>query len=259
MRQKMTDNHSADYWDDLAKVYQEETSISCDDFHYGPLIPGDCELGLLPESLNGLKCFEFAAGAAQNSIFLASQGAKCTASDVSSKQLKYADELCKRYQVEVNLQCLSMQEIKQAEGGPFDLVHSAYGLPFTDTPGKVIADCAAILKPGGILLFSIPHPIFSGEFLQIDDTTGIFMANYFNIPPETRHDNSGQEIESSNYYNLEQLSTWLIQSGFTIEAIKEPRPVQLPPYTSKVWEEYREQFNKFPGTLIIKAKLHPSP
>ena len=43
-----TDEGSARYWDDLAEVYQKETRISTTDFHYGPLLPGDSTLQLLP-------------------------------------------------------------------------------------------------------------------------------------------------------------------------------------------------------------------
>ena len=36
------------YWDELAPGYQEQTSISTDDFHFGPLLPGNADLRLLP-------------------------------------------------------------------------------------------------------------------------------------------------------------------------------------------------------------------
>jgi len=51
-------DNNRSYWDLLAPHYQEQTEISVDDFHYGPLLPGDRELGLLPASLDGLRCLE---------------------------------------------------------------------------------------------------------------------------------------------------------------------------------------------------------
>ncbi|MBL7012580.1 MAG: hypothetical protein ISR85_06605, partial [Kiritimatiellales bacterium] len=43
-----TDASSARYWNDIAELYQKETRISTSDFHYGPLLPGDSQLELLP-------------------------------------------------------------------------------------------------------------------------------------------------------------------------------------------------------------------
>ena len=56
-----TDEGSARYWDDLAEVYQKETRISTNDFHYGPLLPGDSTLQLLPNIGPELlrKCFSY--------------------------------------------------------------------------------------------------------------------------------------------------------------------------------------------------------
>ena len=36
-----------DYWENIVEQYQSESDISCTDFHYGPLIPGDRVLKLL--------------------------------------------------------------------------------------------------------------------------------------------------------------------------------------------------------------------
>ena len=51
------------YWNTIADAYQQETHISTDDFHYGPLLPGDRELHLLPDVLEGLTCLEVGSGA----------------------------------------------------------------------------------------------------------------------------------------------------------------------------------------------------
>ena len=41
------------YWNTIADAYQREPHISTDDFHYGPLLPGDRELGQLPDAMEG--------------------------------------------------------------------------------------------------------------------------------------------------------------------------------------------------------------
>ena len=46
-------------WDDMADSYQATTVISLDDVHYGPLSPGERELGLLGD-VGGKRVLELA-------------------------------------------------------------------------------------------------------------------------------------------------------------------------------------------------------
>ncbi|QSH40222.1 class I SAM-dependent methyltransferase [Lentisphaerota bacterium ZTH] len=240
------------YWDRFAAEYQQKTQISCKDFHYGPLIPGDKQLGLLPELKSGAKSLELACGAAQNSIYLAGQGVECTALDISVEQLKRAAALADIEKADINFFQLDLEELIPAIGC-FDLIHSAYGLNFTAELEKVISCCAEMLTAQGILLFSLPHPLFSAEFLELDGEDGLFLRNYMNIPPEERYDEYGVLIERSFFHGISEISALLDANGLSILRIAEPAACLEPPYTSQVWEQYREQFDKFPSTLIVKA------
>ena len=131
-----TDEGSARYWDDLAEVYQKETRISTTDFHYGPLLPGDSTLQLLPSigkndpksfqgseknmpaGSSGFQALEIGSGAGQNSIFLAKQGAECVAIDISKEQLAHGRKLAKAENVEVDFQCVSMDSLKDLQYPP---------------------------------------------------------------------------------------------------------------------------------------------
>ena len=93
---------NAPYWDATADLYQRATRISVRDFHYGPLLPGDRELGLLPDPVEGLRCLEVGCGAGQNSIHLASRGAVCTALDVSDGMLDHGRRLAAREGVAID-------------------------------------------------------------------------------------------------------------------------------------------------------------
>lgn len=246
-------NSHARYWNELADEYNRSIRITTSDFHYGPLIPGDSELKLLPEKLNGLRCLEFACGAGQNSIYLARQGAICTAADISGKQLDSGRKLAATEQVDIDWQLLSMEELVSALPGRFELIHSSYGLPFATDPQKLIAGLSEMLEPQGILLFSTPHPLFSGEWLELDGDPGLFLQNYFSPEPDIRTDASGHELCRSNAYPISKISTWLHDAGMIIERILEPLPCSNPPYASEIWEEYRGQFNYIPGAIIFKA------
>ena len=244
--------NKAEYWENIVEQYHWETKISCDDFHYGPLIPGDIVLKLLPKNLKDLNCLEIACGGAQNSIYLAKNGAKCTALDSSEAQIAYAEKLAHENAVKIDLKILAMEQI-DLECRTFDLIHSAYGLNFASDLNLVIVACSQLLNKDGVLLFSIPHPLFSGEFLELDNEAGLFISKYFSIPPDLRFDRHGNETARSYFYALDDISRGLMQNDLVIERICEPEVCDNPPYTSKLWREYREQMLSFPGTLIIKA------
>ena len=125
------------YWNEIATLYQSETSISIDDYHYGPLLAGDKQFSLLPNNLNGLRSLELACGAAQNSLFLASKGADCIAGDISQEQLNHAQELAKSSGRSINTQIIDMNNMDVASLGTFDLIHSSFGVPFADNPEQL--------------------------------------------------------------------------------------------------------------------------
>ena len=262
-----TDEGSARYWDDLAEVYQKETRISTTDFHYGPLLPGDSALNLLPVDLcrpgaptRRFRCLEIGCGAGQNSIFLAKQGAECVAIDISEEQLAHGRKLAKAENVEVDFQCVSMDSLKdlqhpprpsQSSGHPsaggeqnqsppsegcpqggvglFDLIHSTYALPFSVDPAKVIAEAASMLNPSGTFLLTTGHPLYAGEWLEVgDDEDGVFLPDYFQPEPDVRMALDDGAISAARYWPISQLAEWIHESGLVIERVLEPPPMPIP-------------------------------
>lgn len=244
--------NKAEYWENIVEQYHWKTKISCDDFHYGPLIPGDKLLKLLPENLKNLNCLEIACGGAQNSIYLAKNGAKCTALDSSAGQISYAEKLAQENAAKIDFKTMQMEDINLPSAS-FDLIHSSYGLNFASDLNNIIATSSSLLKKNGVLLFSMPHPLFSGEFLEVDDDYGLFIMQYFAIPPDLRFDHDGNETARSCFYSLDKISSILAGNNLLIERICEPLVCEESPYTSKLWEGYRPQLLRFPGTIIIKA------
>ena len=252
------------YWDGLADEYQSSTRISVTDFHYGPLLAGDATYNLLPEDVNGLRCLELGCGAGQNSIFLSSRGAECVAIDVSEQQLAHAARLNQDHGTGVAFHALAMEQL-DGRFGSFDLIHSAYGLPFALDPFTVVQNCANLLNPGGVLLFSMGHPVYAGEWLELDENErGIFLQDYFNPIPDVR---DGHQDDSSSWARAFPVSTvigWVLDAGLQVNAVLEPRaePVdtftaeQLQrrvPYFSEDWAEQVQELRKFPIVLVLKA------
>jgi 2-polyprenyl-3-methyl-5-hydroxy-6-metoxy-1,4-benzoquinol methylase len=247
---------SKQYWNDFAEEYSQDTAISLKDFHYGPLLPGDSVLGLLPAITTATKCLELGCGGAQNSIYLSSLGAECTALDVAEEQIEHAHKLCAENNAAVKLLIIPMETLDANSLGEFDFIHSSYGLCFSPDPKSVIFQAAQMLKSDGTLLFSLPHPLSAGEALELDDDYGVFINNGYNPAPDCRVDENGTEQVRSFFYSFSAMADWLKSAGLVILDIREPAlaiPPESAPFQCLHWEEYRKLFTNIPGTVIVKA------
>jgi SAM-dependent methyltransferase len=256
---------TARYWDELANEYQKSTTISVKDFHYGPLLPGDSELQLLPKPLQGKRCLELGCGAAQNSIFLARKGAECVAVDVSREQLSHAAKLAEGYGVEMDLHCLDMEALPE-DLGTFDVIHSAYGVPFAANPEALIRACADRLRPGGILLFSLGHPVYAGEWTELDEEErGIFLTSYFDPTPDVREGEDDEAVVCARAYPVSEGVEWILKAGLRLTALREPAALPVHqmdreerrkrvPYFSPEWAEQVFEMQRFPIVYILRGE-----
>jgi SAM-dependent methyltransferase len=247
-------NNNAVYWDEISGVYQSVTRISTNDFHFGPLLPGERIMKIIPIDIQGKKCLELGCGGAQNSIYLSRQGGICTALDISGNQIEYAAELSARENQEVKLICTSMENPAGLKG-KFDFIHSVYALPFSDNPEAFFRTASKYLKKSGYFLFSTQHPLMQTETIELDGEFGIFMPDYFNPPTDIRFDDENREIVRSTAYNFHTLSNWIYESGMVIYRIFEPFTdsdlIGESPYVSEQWLEYLRKFRRVPSTVIM--------
>ncbi len=252
-------NRLQTYWDTIADDYQRLTSISTDDFHFGPLLPGNSSLNILPEISSGTTCLELGCGAAQNSIFLAKQGAECTAVDVSHKQIQHAEELAGKCNVSISLSCSALENAESWPEKQFDLVHSVYTLPFIENPEMFTKRAAACTAPGGTFILVTKHPVFSAEWLELEDEEmGLFLPSYFE-PDEDIRENEDGEFISSRAYPISTISNLLYESGLSDLQLWEPQPLPLAeidnaPYKSPAWIELHPKLAAAPVSIIYAAR-----
>ncbi|MDD5705461.1 MAG: class I SAM-dependent methyltransferase [Kiritimatiellae bacterium] len=249
------------YWNELADTYQRRTRIALDDFHYGPQIPGEKELQLLPTLGASHKALELGCGAAQNSIWLARRGVACTAVDVSAAQLRHARRLARTAGVRIAFRRAPLERCHQRLHGKFDLVHSSHALEFVDDPATIIGHAARRLVPGGTLMISTVHPLYNGEWVESTDARGrpdgmgLFLRHYFE-PPDDVRTARGRVRVISRAYPLSSWFAWLRQAGLEVRNLLEP-PAVAPgieaPYTSKAWAEEDGELRAIPGTVIFIA------
>ena len=269
----LTDNkiskYQRSYWDNLSAHYQRVMEISTDDFHYGPQIPGESRLRLLPPLGSGMRALELGCGGGQNSVWLAKRGLSCEAFDISAEQLKHARALAHREGVEISFVKGELDCWPACFKGPYDLIHSSHALEFADDPACVITRAARALRPGGTLVISTVHPLYNGDWVEgVDekgdpDGMGLFLRNYFNPPDDIRRKNGRVEV-ISRAYPVSSWFRWMRDAGLDVVAIEEPAELDetlpdgtkaKPPYTNVDWANTEGELAAIPGTLILVARL----
>lgn len=258
------------YWDSIAPKYRAAVRIGVDDFHYGPLVPGDSVLKLLPSPLCGLRCLELGCGRAQNSIFLAKRGASCVASDISEEQLKGAASLATQEGVSIEFIRSAMEDLSPEDLGLFDLVHSSYAIDFCEDAARALEAVLSLLKPDGTLLLSTGHPLFSGEWIElVNGKEGLFLPDYFNPKPDVRRDKSGRETVRSSFRPLSETANMLIDAGLEIVRVLEPESLPVigmspeeisarVPYWSKGWLSLSTELSRIPVVAVFKCRRKPA-
>lgn len=251
------------YWNGLSNRYQKVMQISLEDFHYGPQIPGESALKLLPELKRGMKALELGSGAAQNSIYLAKQGVECTACDISEKQLSHAKKIAEQEGVEISFTCTPIEQFLKHFDGKYDLIHSSHAFEFIEDPAQTILDCASALAPNGHLVISTVHPLYNGDWVEnIDedgnpDGMGLFLKNYFTPPDDIRYKRGKVDV-ISRAYPISSWFNWFKAAGFEVLTISEPvglPATETPPYTNEDWADTEGELEAIPGTLIIIGRL----
>lgn len=249
------------YWDGLSARYQKAMTISLDDFHYGPQIPGESSLRLLPDLHEGMRALELGCGGGQNSIWLARRGVECDAIDISAEQLRHARALARKEGVEVRFLKSPLERWPARFSGPYDLVHSSHALEFVDDPAAVVRRAAAVLVPGGALVVSTVHPVYNGVWVESDDGDGhaggmgLFLRSYL-PPPDDVRTSRGRVVVISRAYPVSSWFRWFRAAGLEVVALEEPaeQAEGTPPYTSPEWADNEGELKVIPGTLIIVGR-----
>ena len=247
------------YWDAISGMYRAITRIDASDFHYGPLLAGERELRLLPELRAGMTALELGCGEGQNSIWLARQGLRCRAVDISEGQLAFARKDAAEAGVEIDFVHASIEDFT-AEPESYDLVTSSHAFEFVAKPFELVRRVAGWLKPGGTFVLSTVHPVYNGDWVEAEEedgssTWGRLLVNYFRPIDDLRDqpDGTGEAIASRAY----PVSAWFNafrEAGLRVERLEEPPASKTPAYNSDDWQDSFDECSAIPTTLILVGK-----
>ncbi|MEV6398942.1 class I SAM-dependent methyltransferase [Streptomyces sp. NPDC051907] len=243
---------SRGWWDRNADEYQSEHGafLGDDRFVWGPEGLDEAEARLLGPagSLKGLDVLEIGAGAAQCSRWLAAQGARPVALDLSHRQLQHAlrigGDAGRVPLVEADAGALPFAD------GAFDLVCSAYGaVPFVADPAAVFREVRRVLRPGGRWVFSVTHPI-RWAFPDEPGPEGLTVAaSYFDRTPYVEQDEQGRAVYVEHHRTIGDRVRDVVAGGFRLADLVEP---EWPAWNSQEWGGWSPlRGNLIPGTAIF--------
>ncbi|MFE1933704.1 class I SAM-dependent methyltransferase [Streptomyces sp. NPDC059474] len=254
---------SRGWWDRNADEYQEEHGafLGDDRFIWGPEGLDEAEAGLLGpvEALKGRDVLEVGAGAAQCARWLAAQGARPVALDLSHRQLRHARRIDTEAAagggegtadgagvalVQADATALPFRD------GSFDLACSAYGaVPFVAEPVRVMREVRRVLRPGGRWVFSVTHPI-RWAFPDEPGPEGLSVAgSYFDRTPYVEQDESGRAVYVEHHRTVGDRVRDVVAGGFRLVDLVEP---EWPAWNHQEWGGWSPlRGNLVPGTAIF--------
>lgn len=213
-------------------------------------------------NLAGKRILMLGCGSGEESQLLEEYGgANMVGIDLSAESVKLANETYPAHQFLVG----DMHKLEFADG-EFDFVYSSLTIHYSEDPLAVYKEVSRVLKPGGLLQFSVGHPTrWASERITIDgvktkvlgysegETKPRLYGSYNKFAKYQETFQSGEVLEfwtgpPSMHFNL------LKQAGFSVEEFIETKCIDE---CKEVDEFYYERFREFPQWVVFVAKKKP--
>lgn len=237
----------ASAWDRYAVAYQNMAKLPADVVGYGPGVGTEADFRLLGP-VTGKRVLDLGCGGGQTAIALAKQGAIAIGVDVSVEQLAYARRLTEQEEVRVELKHGDLAELAFQRADSVDIVFSSFALQYVPDLNRVFRQVHRVLKPQGMLVFSMPHPAAalinepssviqqSGQLSLEPDTLTVQRSYFDSTPLEGKY----EEVVLTEYHRtISDIFMGLIRSGYRIDVVLEPQVKSSSPV---------------PKALIIRAR-----
>lgn len=229
---------NAEAWDRAALRYQEDFDPPADAVPYGPGLPTDAELRLLPSLLGGKRVLELGCGAGQAAVAFARQGARVIALDSSPEQIAAGRRLAERLRAAVDFHVGDLAELAFVPAESIDLVFSAATLDYVEDLSRVLRSVHRVLRPRGAFVFTLEHPL--ALCLEPDPGGGPPVV----ARPYTESEPLKVECYGETFLlyprTVSEVVGALTREGFRPEAMAEPVPEGARVPVGAVWRARKE-------------------
>jgi SAM-dependent methyltransferase len=187
------------------------------------------------------------------SRWLATQGARPVAFDLSAGMLRHARAGAERTGIDVPLVQADAQHLP-FRSASVDVAFTAFGaVPFVADSAAVMREVARVLRPGGRWVFSTTHPI---RWIFPDDPgPGGLVATtpYFDRTPYVEFGEDGAPTYVEHHRTLGDRVRELVAAGFRLVDLVEP---EWPPGLADEWGQWSPLRGAIlPGTAIYVCEL----
>lgn len=237
---------TASAWDRYALIYQNAHNLPTDTVTYAPGAGTEAEHRLLGP-VAGKRVLDLGCGGGQAAIALAKQGAVAIGIDISVEQLAFARRLAEEEETRVELRHGDLAELAFQRADSVDIVMSMMALHYAPDLNRVFRQAHRVLKPNGMLLFTVPHPasavvhgastVSSERIISLNTATIPVTRRYFDKSPALQE---WQHVTFTEYHRpISEIFMGLIRSSYRVDVISEPDVAQD---------------ETFPPLLIVRAR-----
>ncbi len=176
-------------------------------------------------SLEGRTVLDLGCGQGYFSRLLARAGARVVGVDLSERQVANARTHEQQKPLGIDYRLLAADRIaEEFPEGSFDRVTACMSVQdMADVPVTLSA-CFQVLRPGGRMIFSVPHPMTDGS----SKTDFVSRGGYFDNGVKTLRWNMARLVNhwETPYwrYTLGEWSRIIAEAGFLVRQMHEPRP-----------------------------------
>ncbi len=192
--------------------------------------------------VKGKRVLDAACGPGKYAEILINQGAEVTGFDISPRMIEHANERNQEKGI-FFVQDLS-QSFTTLKDKSFDTVLCALAMHYIEDWSLTMQEFYRVLKPNGQLVISIEHPFFEHLYFKSE--------RYFEVEPvKCTWNGFGQPVEINSYRRpLQECLAPLIENGFSIDKLLEPKPVKA---FEQLDPKHYKELNEFPAFMCISA------
>ena len=226
----------AKYWDENASLWADHVRKGWDAYREYFNNPAFFEfIG----DVSGKTVLDAGCGEGYNTRLLARSGARMTGVDISERMIELARQEEQREALGIRYEEASFSDLGIFDDASFDVVVSSMALMDGPDFEGAVKEIFRVLQPGGELIFSITHPCFLtkgfGWIPDDENAMKITVSDYFDREPWVEHWRFSkapipEDVEPFAVPNfprtLSEYLNALIEAGFTLKRIQEPRPSQ---------------------------------